>query len=249
MDAALQLWSVRLATEEFGWAKTLDRVAESGFGQVEPYAINFTVRDIAPELDRLDLKSPTAHGFLDADQLDDTLDAAEALSVSYIAHPHLDVDAWEDAAALDRTAEMLTCASAAAQDRGISVGFHNHDHELRHLVDGEVALFALMDRLPPEVMIEFDIYWSAIAGAQPLDILARLDGRVRALHVKDGPFGGTAADQVALGDGALALDAVLAAVPESTSIVLSLDRMPGTANEMWTAIQRSRTWLNERGIG
>jgi len=249
MDAAIQLWSVRLATEAVGWTATLERLAGLGFRRVEPYGVHLTAPTLAPELARLRLVSPTSHGFLEADCLPATLEAAAALSVAHIVHPHLDVEFWADEAALDRTAAMLIAAADAARIRGMSVGFHNHEYELQHTVDGQPALFALMDRLPPDITVEFDVYWSAIAGMQPTDALARLSGRVRAIHVKDGPFGATAADQVALGDGDLLLDGILAAVPDDTLVVLSLDRMPGSEADIWTAIERSRAWLDERGIG
>jgi len=248
MDSAIQLWSVRLATEADGWADTLERISHIGFTRVEPYAIHITAPAIAAGLERSGLAAPTSHGFLDPEHLEATLEAAALLGVSHVVHPHLDVEAWVDEAAIDRTAAMLVAASNAARASGISIGFHNHDHELVHEVNGRSAMFALMDLLPEDISVEFDVYWSAIARVDPVDALRTLSGRVRALHIKDGPFGGTAADQLALGDGELDLDEILAAVPDDTLLVLSLDRMPGSESDIWAAVEASRIWFDERRI-
>ena len=43
----------------------------------------------------------------------------------------------------------------------------------------------LLDELPPEVDLELDVYWAAIGGRDPVELIRGLDERLRLLHMKD----------------------------------------------------------------
>jgi sugar phosphate isomerase/epimerase len=240
--SSIQLFSIREAISESGWSPALARVKEVGFTQVEPFAIHLLAEDLVPAIRESGLATPTAHGFLDADALDATLDVAERLGITTVFHPHIDDAGWQDADAVSSTASMLIAAAERAADRGIRVGFHNHEAELVHRVGGESAFWALLGQLPETVLVEYDIYWAAIAGVDIVAEIERLGARAAALHIKDGPYGATAQDQVALGDGDLPLGEILTAAAHALP-VLSLDRFVGSADEVWTAVERSRSWL------
>lgn len=240
--SSIQLWSVREAVRESGWDAALERLAESGFARVEPFALHLLRDEIVPAIRRAGLATPSAHGFLGGDALDVTLDVAADLGVTTVFHPHIDEDGWRDAAGIAATAQLLIAAAERAEARGIRVGFHNHEFEFLHDVDGQPAFWALIEQLPADIAVEYDVYWAAIAGRDIVADIRRLGSRVAALHLKDGPYLARAEDQVALGDGDLPLDEILAAAPDALP-VLSLDRMPGTSSDMWTAIDRSRLWF------
>lgn len=85
-----------------------------------------------------------------------------------------------------RTAELLNARAAALRPFGIKLGYHNHNMEYAPLagnVTGWDILVAQTD--PALVNFELDLGWAAAAGRNPATELAKLKGRVNAVHVKD----------------------------------------------------------------
>ena len=56
---------------------------------------------------------------------------------------------------------------------GLSIGYHNHSHELAHF-DGKPALQILIERLLPAIWFEIDTYWIAHGGGDPCQWIARV---------------------------------------------------------------------------
>jgi sugar phosphate isomerase/epimerase len=67
---------------------------------------------------------------------------------------------------------------------GLSVGYHNHSHELAHF-DGKPALQILMEHFDNSVWIEIDTYWITHGGGDPAAWIGRCKGRIPAVHLKD----------------------------------------------------------------
>lgn len=248
MQSSIQLWSLRLSIDEHGWDRAIEKVAEAGFRNVEPFAIDRTFDLLRSAIEANELSVPTAHGFLDGETIEPTLANAAALGVRTVYHPHFDESHWGTAEAIEATAEMLNSAAQVADRYDIEVGFHHHDYELRHLVDGESSMDRLVALLADDVQIEYDMNWAAVARVDPLPVLSRLEGRLNAVHIKDGPLEGANTDQRALGEGELDLDRLVAVLPEDALLVLSLDQFAGSSDEVGRAVATSRAWLDERGV-
>jgi sugar phosphate isomerase/epimerase len=67
---------------------------------------------------------------------------------------------------------------------GLSVGYHNHSHELAHF-DGKPALQILMEHFDNAVWIEIDTYWITHGGGDPAAWIGRCKGRIPGVHLKD----------------------------------------------------------------
>ena len=77
-----------------------------------------------------------------------------------------------------------------------------------------------------------------------MPLLGRLGGRVRYLHVKDGPV--TKDDPMtAVGGGLMPVAEILAACPSAEWHVVELDRC---ATDVLTAVRDSLTWLTGHGL-
>jgi sugar phosphate isomerase/epimerase len=248
MQSSIQLWSLRLSIDEHGWDRAIGNVAAAGFRNVEPFALDRTFDLVRPAIEANGLSVPTAHGFLDGETIERTLANAAALGVRTVYHPHLDERHWGSLDAIASTAEMLNSAAQVAHRYDIEVGFHHHDYELRHVVDGRPAIDRLVALLAADVQIEYDMNWAAVARVDPLPVLSRLEGRLNAVHIKDGPLEGVNTDQRALGEGELDLDSLVAVLPEDALLVLSLDQFAGSSDEVGKAVATSRAWLDERGV-
>ncbi len=165
----LMLYSVREACAR-DFEATLREVAAMGYEGVELFDLHGREpAEVAGWLGGLGLPACGRHASLDAveSQLDELAEEASAIGWRRL------VVSWLDPSQLgDESLQRLAAAARAAADRGLELGFHNHDAEVRE---------GFLDRLPPEVFLELDAGWAWWAGADPVDLL----GRGPLVHVKD----------------------------------------------------------------
>src|SRR5262245_34420812 len=67
---------------------------------------------------------------------------------------------------------------------GITLGYHNHSHELARL-EGKVLLQMLIEKLAPKVWFEIDTYWITAGGGDPIQWINKVKGRIPCMHLKD----------------------------------------------------------------
>ncbi len=237
---SVQLYTVReqLASDP---AATIEALAAMGFTAVEPFGLPDLPDAVSDALRAHGLTMPTAHGSLLA-RTAETLTAAKALSVQTIIEPYQSPERFADRDSIAAVAAELSAAAEAAAAHGMTVGYHNHDAELRQTVEGVPALLVLADLTDDRVVFELDAYWAAVAGADPVSIAKALGERLIAVHVKDGDPAGTVEQQVVAGRGTVALADVLAAAPHARPIV-EFDVMPGDG---FGAIAASARWVTEQ---
>jgi sugar phosphate isomerase/epimerase len=67
---------------------------------------------------------------------------------------------------------------------GITLGYHNHSHELARL-EGKVLLQMLIEKLAPKIWFEIDTYWIVAGGGDPIQWINKVKGRIPCVHLKD----------------------------------------------------------------
>lgn len=67
---------------------------------------------------------------------------------------------------------------------GVAIGYHNHSHELARFGE-KTALHILLDELDESVWWEIDTYWIAHGGADPIEWIRKVNGRMPCVHLKD----------------------------------------------------------------
>ena len=120
---------------------------------------------------------------------DDTAEEIEflqAIGCTYVAVPIFrDEHDRYDPVSYRRFAQEVVPVAEALGAHEITLGYHNHAHEFMRPDGGGPALFDVLIDEAPEVALELDVYWAAVAGVDPARLLERLQGRVDYLHVKD----------------------------------------------------------------
>ena len=199
----VQLYTVRsLMAEDV--ARTLDAVAAIGYDEVE-FAGYFghepTV--VRAWLDASGLTAPAVHADLDAitgEALEATLEAAAVLGHRWLVVPWIP-EAMRTADGYREVADLLNEAGSIAAAAGVRVGYHNHAFEF-DVLDGSSDAGAgttgyslLLEHLDPAVVdLEIDFHWSAVGGADALELFAAHPGRFPLCHVKDLTADGRMAD-------------------------------------------------------
>lgn len=214
---AVQLYSVRDAIAA-DLRSALQRIAELGLHQVEPFDFVARAGEYAALLPELGLTAPSAHGDLLAEDPAAAFRAAKRMGVGTAILPWTAPERWTTRSDVEAVADELNALRGAATDAGVRLGYHNHWFELAE-VDGVPALEVFADRLDPGIVLELDTYWTAVGGVDTVGLLGRLGDRVRFLHIKDGPATRETRLQVSAGRGSLDVAGILAAAPSALRVI------------------------------
>lgn len=131
-----------------------------------------------------------------------SLQDALTLESRFIVHPFFGInfgtgEVVRDSATWTAFAHDLNRAGQMARSVGLRLGYHNHNWEFFRLTDdpSRTAFDVLIEETDPRyVHFELDLFWSWRGAHDPVDILRRIDGRVRQYHVKDMNQAGSFAD-------------------------------------------------------
>lgn len=242
-NLSVQLYTVReMIAEDLNG--TLERIASLGLTQVEPYHL-MGFPALGEALSQAGLTAPTAHaGFLGDGSIAETAERAAALGIGTIIDPYVAPDKWLTADDVKKTADALNSAAEVAAQYGVTVGYHNHSHEVENVIDEVTPLEFFTRHLADNVVLEIDTFWVAAGGIDPVDYLSKFGDRVVAIHVKDGKISKDTLDQLAVGAGEMPIAQVLAAAPTALRVI-ELDNSRG---DRFQAIADSVTYLtNQKG--
>lgn len=209
---ALQLYTVRDETAR-DFAGTLHQVAQMGYRAVEFAGYGgLSPGQMAGLLAETDLQAASTHIGLAAleSSLERELDYCQSIGCASLVLPALPSE-YRSLDGLRGLLPRLNEIGRRCHERGIAFSYHNHDFEFAQAGTG-MLLDVLLDNTDPLVVaLEFDVYWAAYAGVDPVSYLRRRAGRVLLVHAKD-----MAADRsfTEVGDGALAMAAICRAAYE-----------------------------------
>ena len=186
-NIALQVYSVRGDLEQDFYG-TLRAVKEMGYAGVEFAGLygNDPV-EVKAFCEEIGLKPLSAHvAFPDfmAD-LEGVVNTYAALGVPYIAIPWLDEERRPGHPGYPEFLEGVKAISAKLKEKGIVLGYHNHDFEFETL-DGKYLLDIMYEDLPADVLqTQLDTCWVNVGGVNPAAYCTKYAGRTPTVHLKD----------------------------------------------------------------
>ena len=93
---------------------------------------------------------------------------------------------YGDVKEIKKLAKRLCKAGASLKAEGIRLLYHNHNCEFLQVAPGKKGYHILMDETDPEtVNFEFDSYWCAECGENPLAVMDALGSRMKLWHIND----------------------------------------------------------------
>ena len=197
----LQLYTVRNGLEK-DFEGTIKKVAESGYREIELFMPNMLDEHV-PVIRDFGMTVVSTHfmpGYISDkwgpnDQrkamipenfgLDDIIEACTRNGLNYAGVPVLFEDERENADDYRRFADLLNIAGEKFKQAGLRLFYHNHSFEFAPM-EGIIPMQILADRLDADlVCIELDVFWTAVAGHDPIAWIEKLSGKVDLLHLKD----------------------------------------------------------------
>ena len=260
-NIGLQLYTVRNEMEQDA-PGTLRAIKSAGYAQVELMRLT-DARSVAAHAKELGLGITSA--FMEwnllvspdaasAAALAETAKLGRELGLKYLVFGYITKGNRETIGQMKRHAAAANAFGRTCRDAGIQLCYHHHSFEFAPLDDGRTTGWdILINELDPGlVKFEFDIFWSAIAGLDPLRTLQDLRGRVAQVHLKDLLAGtGRNWDEGAvapatfkeLGQGCLDLRQILAACAATgvDQCHVEQDQSPNPLASVATSLRHLRT--------
>lgn len=207
----LQLYTVRNQLAEDKEA-TIAAIAKAGYRQIEL----MDVLNDAPLVQMGKDNGMTAtSAFFDwqivvspekdgVSKIEDVIEKAKELELKHLVFGYIGKGHRET---LDHYRKIADSANKIAEKihaAGMKMNYHNHSFEFETLSDDLMGYEIFMDRFDANLIgFEFDVFWAAIGGWNPLEILRKLDKRALQLHLKDlRPGTGTIYDEGAVPNNA-----------------------------------------------
>ena len=160
-------------------------------------------------------------------------------------------------AAVRELAQRLNRAGAVLAEQGVQLLYHNHNCELLRVSETRRAYDILLEETDPAaVNFEFDSYWFAEGGANPLDWMRRLGPRMKLWHINDRGtrISGSAVtpilktDSMELGTGNMDLDSLMAqALSVGVDAVILESHRNWVDNSPIKSLQLSAEYLKQHG--
>ena len=181
---------------------------------------------------------------------------AKAFGTNYIVITGMYRFDYGSEAAVRELAQRLNKAGKALKEQGIELLYHNHNCELRKVNTKQTAYDILLEETDPSyVNFEFDSYWFAEGGADPLYWMRKLGSRMKLWHINDrgSRVSGVSmtpilkTDSMELGPGNMPLDALMEQAKEAGCEAVILE-----SHRNWIekspvkSFQLSAKYLNER---
>jgi sugar phosphate isomerase/epimerase len=172
--------------------ETFKKISFIGFAGLEtPHTFNgISVDDYGKMIKKSGLEVIAMHTELPQDKMskESVLKRAKTFKCNRIIwHGLPESTSYKSEEGIAQLANKYNLANSFAKENGLSFGIHNHWWEFEKLTNGKLAFDILLDLLDEDIFFELDVYWIAVAGQNPVDIIRKLGKRASILQVKDGP--------------------------------------------------------------
>jgi sugar phosphate isomerase/epimerase len=187
---ALQMYTLREFTKTpADIAKTLQRVKKLGYDAIQSSAMGpIDPKELAQILKDNDLKCVATHISKDRmrDNTQQVIDEHKLWGCEYTAIGGFFPKEAFTKALWQNFADEYNAIAAKFAGSGVSIGYHNHSHELARIEDAPTTPLAmLVEKLSRDVWFEIDTYWIAHGGADPIAWINKVAGRIPCVHLKD----------------------------------------------------------------
>ena len=123
---------------------------------------------------------------IDTSVIPGLLDVAQSMGQKWVILPWM-TPVWRTDSGAQEIVKYMKALGRQANARGMRAAYHNHDFEFTTTMSNGIPLYAyLLDQLPQELVdFQMDLYWTSLAGEDPLTWFAQHPGRFVLWHVKD----------------------------------------------------------------
>lgn len=185
----VQLYSLRdYIKSERALEKVIKGIADIGYDGVELAGIeNISGKASQDIVGSSGLSVPAMHipWIRFQQDIDEVIEELKGYQCENAVIPGVFSSEYRNAAGLVKFAKEVSDAARTLKKEGITLSYHNHNHELCRYGDAS-WLEQLYKKVSSELLYaELDIYWLQMGGASPVSWIEKYSGRQILLHLKD----------------------------------------------------------------
>ena len=183
----IQLWTVKqaLAKDPLG---VLKHLSNCGYKQIESFEgangmfWGMKNTEFKKQLGDLEMNMIASHCDINKDFERKAGEASE-IGMKYLICPH--IGAQKSIDDYKRFGDQFNKCGEIANKNGIRFAYHNHDYSFVPM-NGIVPQDVMMQNTDPKIVdFEMDLYWTKVAGVDPLAYMDKFPNRFKLVHVKD----------------------------------------------------------------
>ena len=256
MKIGAQLYTVRKScTTPEDFAETLKKVADIGYTTVQVSGTcAYDPAWLKGELDKNGLSCVLTH-IKPEDMLADPLqvcknhDAFNCCHIGIGALPRREKGTGITEVDYDDFVTNFMPVAKTFRENGHKLFYHNHQIEFARSTNGKLYLERLLEDFSPDLLgITFDTYWAQFGGADPAAWLAKMNGRVECIHLKDLAIVGKEQRMAPVGEGNINFASVLA-VAETVGVnYLLVEQDDCYGEDPFACLKRSYDYLVSLGL-
>lgn len=144
--------------------------------------------------------------------------------------------------------DKFTPVAKAMKENGKLFMYHNHDYEFAKIGGKRIIEKICEDFSPESLGITFDVYWALVAGADPVEWLERLSGRVPCIHIKDRSVVERKPRMAVIGEGNMNYEKILAAAEKAGTKYVLVEQDSCYEEDPFDCIKRSYDYLRSCGF-
>lgn len=118
-------------------------------------------------------------------ELPSALEDAAKRGFRYAVCPYIAPQDRGGVPVIEKLAANLNKAGEKCRAAGLTLAYHNHAFEFEQAGSSTLLDILLAKTDPKLVQLELDVFWAAVAGADPVKLFEKYSGRIPLVHVKD----------------------------------------------------------------
>ena len=188
-NIAAQLYTLRdYCKDEEGLRQSLLKVKEIGYEAVQVSGIGPIAPDAVKRIaDEAGLRICATHVSFQAltENFEETVAQHKLWDCKYVGLGGLPVEYRTSGEGYAKFAQIANEFSKRFFEQGLEFIYHNHAFEYEKF-DGKTGMDILLEESDPRTFgFELDVYWVQTGGVNPVEMINRVDGRMKVVHLKD----------------------------------------------------------------
>ena len=255
MKIGAQLYTLRDSCKDLeSFSETLKRVADIGYTTVQVSGTcEFEAQWLKEELAKNDLKCVLTHTAPQKlkEQLDKVCADHKLFDCGCVGlgmFPLMNGDPAERYAEFVETYKPI---AKQLKENGFYFMYHNHAQEFHKLAGKTFMERMAEDFAPNEMGFTLDTFWVQAGGANPVEWIQKLSGRLPCIHLKDFAFASSRnlLDMIAVvGEGNINFEAVIAAAADAGTQYLLVEQDDCHGEDPFDCMKRSYENLKALGL-
>ncbi len=245
MKLGAQLYTVRDFTQNLNdFSETLKKVADIGYTEVQVSgSCDYEADWLKAELDKNGLSCVITHFSPDRVVADPkaAVEFHKVFDCNRVGIGYFDLHEKT----VEELCDTILCKAPEVKSAGGKLYYHNHAVEFKKVNGVRNIDYILEHFSPDELGIIMDTYWVQKGGADPIEWLYKLEGRVDAIHYKDMFWNG---DMAPVGEGNMNFPGIIAASEKVGVEHILVEQDNCNGEDPFDCLARSYKYLTSLGL-